>query len=201
MRTSSARGSVFALGLGLAAIVAAQPRTSHAAIFEGLAPSGAGTEEVDSEGHRKLLSGWEADGALGTGFSDTYGLGIAGRVGYTLPMGVYLGGEVQAYWGQTYGSQNAHATFFGAEAGYKLYPLPNALAGLEFRPYVFGGPAFISASTSEAPFVRSKTGFAVQPGALTAYHLGPAFIGADFRMLTTPSPFGVALFGTAGAGF
>ncbi len=201
MSSKATKATVF-VALSCAASIDAAPRTSRAAIFDSLAPSGAGTDEVDSAGHRLgIVPGWEASGELGTGFSDTYGLGIAGRVGYTLPIGVYLGGQVQAYWGETYGSQNAHATFLGGEVGYKLYPLPNALNGLELRPYVFAGPAFISASTSEAPFVRSKTGFAIQPGALAVIHLGPAFVGADVRLLTTPSPFGAALLGSAGAGF
>jgi hypothetical protein len=203
MRRSFVRKQVIVKGsvaLGLAGSLVAQSRISRAA-FEAPAPSGPGTEQFDQEGQRKgVMPGWEASGIMGTGFSDTYGLGIGGRVGYTLPVGVYLGGQMQAYWGQNNGGQTGHATFVGVEAGYKIFPL-NALSGLEFRPYVFGGPAFISQSTSDAPYVKSKTGFAVQPGALTVFHIGQAFLGADFHLLTTPSPFGAALLGSAGAGF
>ncbi|MGA7118617.1 MAG: outer membrane beta-barrel protein [Polyangiaceae bacterium] len=203
MRTSSVRNGVIVkvcVALGVVGSLVVQSRISRAA-FEAPAPSGPGTEQVDQEGQRKgVVPGWEASGALGTGFSDTYGVGIGGRVGYTLPVGVYLGGQLQAYWGQNNGGQTGHATFVGAEVGYKIYPL-NTLSGLEFRPYVFGGPAFISQSTSDAPYVKSKTGFAVQPGALTLFHIGQAFLGADFHFLATPSPFGAALLGSAGAGF
>jgi hypothetical protein len=178
----------------------AVPRIGHAA-FEAPAPAGPGTEQIDAAGRREgVVPGWEASGMLGSGFSDTYGFGIGGRVGYTLPVGVYLGGQLQAYWGQDNSGQTGHATFVGGEVGYKIFPL-EALSGLEVRPYVFGGPAFISESQSNFPYIKSKTGFAVQPGTLALLHLGPAFLGADFHLLATPSPFGAALLGSAGAGF
>jgi hypothetical protein len=193
------RKSIYGVPIALClAGVVAQSSTSHAATLVGPPPpTGAGVEKGEGGMKEGVAPGWEASGALGTGFSDTYGLGIAGRVGYTLPVGVYLGGQVQAYWGQSTGGQTGHATFVGADVGYKLFPFE----ALEVRPYVFGGPAFISQSIDSAPFVKSKTGFAVQPGALTVVHMGPAFVGADFHFLATPSPFGVALLGSAGAGF
>jgi hypothetical protein len=106
-----------------------------------------------------------------------------------------VGGNVQGYWGNSSGDQRAHATFFGAELGYKFFPI----AALEVRPYVFGGPAFISqvSSTSE----NSKTSFAVQPGALVSYRLGQAFVGADGRIMATPTPNSAALMLIGGAGF
>jgi hypothetical protein len=117
------------------------------------------------------------------------------RVGYTFNFGMVVGGNVQGYWGNSSGNQRAHATFFGPELGYKFFPI----AALEVRPYLFGGPAFISqvSSTSE----NSKTSFAVQPGGLVSYHLGQAFVGGDIRFMATPSPQSAALMLQGGAGF
>lgn len=159
-------------------------------------PSGPGTEVVDAQGRVVgMHAGWEAAGALGTGFAGTYELGLAGRVGYTFNFGMYVGGDAQGYWGNSFGSQTAHATFFGGELGYKLF----VLRPVEVRPYVFAGPAFISQVGSSGD--NSHTGFAVQPGVLLEGHFGRAFIGADAHFLTTPGPVSLALMGTAGAGF
>ena len=192
MRTSLVVGSVMVVAtLALGAF----PRSAHAMV---MAPTGAGTEQESPEGKREgIRPGWEASGALGTGFSGTYGLGYEGRIGYTLPVGVYLGGQVQAFYGQNANNEKAHAAFFGAELGYKLFPFEP----LELRPYVFAGPAFITQVNENPTSVSSKTAFAVQPGALALYHIGPAFVGADFRFLATPSPFGVTLMGSVGVGF
>ncbi len=171
----------------------ALPRTALA----GIGPTGPGTEERTVEGHRGgVVPGVEVSAGVGTGFSGTYGLGYEGRVGYTLPVGVYLGGQVQAFYGQGAANEKAHAVFFGGELGYKLFPIDP----LELRPYVFLGPAFITEVDTNPTTTSSKTSFAVQPGALAVYHIGPAFVGADFRFLATPTPFGVALMGTAGLG-
>jgi hypothetical protein len=170
------------------------PRGARAAV---LTPTGPGTEEVNAQGHREgIRPGWEASAGIGSGFSGTYGLGYEGRLGYTLPVGAYFGAQVQAFYGQGAVDQKAHGTFFGVEGGYKLYPLPP----VEIRPYLFLGPAFITEVSTNPTTVSSKTGFAVQPGALATYHLGPAFVGGDFRFLATPGPFGVALMGTVGLG-
>ena len=161
-------------------------------------PTGPGTQQESPAGKREgIRPGWEASGALGTGFSGTYGIGYEGRIGYTLPVGVYLGGQVQAFYGQNVDNEKAHATFFGGELGYKLFPFES----IELRPYVFAGPAFITQVNENPTSVSSKTSFAVQPGALALYHIGPGFVGADFRFLATPSPFGVTLMGSAGIGF
>jgi hypothetical protein len=123
-------------------------------------------------------------------------LGLQGRAGYSFPVGVYVGGNVQAYYGNGVSNARAHATFIGAEGGYKFFPLQ----AMEMRPYVFLGPAFIT-QVSNNTVSSSKTGFAVQPGALFTYHIGQAFVGADSHLLATPSPFSIAVMGTAGAGF
>lgn len=163
------------------------------------APTGPGTEQYSPTGRPEgVQPGWEASGALGTGFSGTYGIGYEGRLGYTLPVGVYIGGQVQAFYGNNVNGNKAHATFFGAEVGYKFYPLH---LPIEIRPYVFAGPAFITQVNGDNGNVSSKTSFAIQPGGLAVYHIGPAFVGADFRLLATPSPVGATLMGMAGLGF
>jgi hypothetical protein len=190
MRLSFAIASVATAAVELLVVT----HGAHAAV---LTPTGPGTEEVNALGHREgVRPGWEASAGIGSGFSGTYGLGYEGRLGYTLPIGAYFGAQVQAFYGQGAVDQKAHGTFFGVEGGYKLYPIPP----VEVRPYVFLGPAFITEVSTNPTIVTSKTGFAVQPGALATYHLGPAFVGADFRFLATPGPFGVALMGTVGLG-
>jgi hypothetical protein len=192
MHTSSV---LVCLAFGVAASLAT-PSKCRAAILDLPPPTGAGTPEVDAAGNRQgFAPGWEASGALGSGFSDTYGLGVEGRVGFTFPVGVYLGGQVQAFYGEKVAGQTAHATFFGPELGYKLY----LIDALEIRPYVFGGLAFITEANTSVPILTSRTGFAIQPGGMATYHVGPAFVGADCHLMTTPTPFGVAVFGTAGA--
>ncbi len=162
-------------------------------------PTGPGTEQYSPQGRPEgVQPGFEAMGALGTGFSGTYGLGYEGRLGYTLPIGLYVGGQVQAFYGNNVNGNKAHATFFGAEVGYKWYPLH---LPVEIRPYVFAGPAFITQVNGDNGSVSSKTSFAIQPGAMALYHLGPAFLGADFRILATPTPVGATLMGAAGLGF
>lgn len=192
MRTSLAITSVMVTAI---LAMGAFPRSAHAMATE---PTGPGTEQESPAGKREgVRPGLEVSGALGTGFSETYGFGFEARIGYTLPVGVYLGGQVQAFYGESVADERAHAAFFGGELGYKLFPL----APLELRPYVFAGPAFITQVNENPASLRSKTSFAVQPGALALYHMGPAFVGADFRVLATPSPFGVTLMGSVGVGF
>lgn len=191
MRNSVA---VVSVALAAAAAVSTEASVAHAAL--NVTPQGPGTEQVDAQGHVVALRpGWEASGGGGTGFAGTYSGGLEARVGYTFDFGLYLGGQAQGYWGNTNGSNQAHATFFGAEAGYKLY----LVRAMEFRPYVFGGEAFITQVGSNS--FNSHTGVAVQPGIMALYHLGDAFLGGDFRFLTTPGPVSPALMFMAGAGF
>ncbi len=196
MRTSFAIGRI-AVGLTTATTLAAFPATSRAAVLNTPAPTGPGTEASPTNSREGVVPGWEVSGALGTGFGGTYGFAYEGRVGYTIPIGVYVGGQVQAFYGQNINGLKSHAVFFGAEVGYKWFPI----TPVEVRPYVFAGPAFITDVNSNPASSDSKTGFAVQPGALALYHIGPAFVGADFRFLATPAPFGVTLMGSGGVGF
>src|SRR5262249_24742689 len=152
-------------------------------------PSGPGTEAgaAAAPGER-LTPGFQGEGYLGSGFTDTYGFGLGARAGYTFPQGFYVGGAVTHYWGHSvtgpWGDESAHATFGGGEGAYQLYVVPH----VEVRPYGFLGPGFIK-TVDENPFrSESRTRFAVQPGVLGAYHFGNAFLSAEAKWHLTPEP-------------
>jgi hypothetical protein len=163
-------------------------------------PAGAGTERPvrgRPHGEGAFRQGIEAAASVGTGFADTYGLGFQGRVGYTFEQGIYAGGAAQYFLGHSVNDQQATATFVGGEVGYKIYPEEH----VEVRPYVFGGPAFIT-QVAASPFMRvSKTDFAIQPGVIGMYHFGEAFVGADAHVMVTPSPNTLAVMASGGFGF
>jgi len=153
------------------------------------APRGAGTQtDTGRVGDaQRVYQGPEAGGSLGTGFSNVYGVGVGGRIGYSFTSGVYLGGAFT----QFVGSLPKSASFLGAEAGYKLFPSYH----WELRPYAFLGPAVVDRGGG------GEVGLAVQPSMLAAYHFGPWFLSADARLYALPEPMTLALFAGAGAGF
>jgi hypothetical protein len=196
MRRSLARVFTF-LAAGGVALPSALARAAELPSSINTPPNGPGTEQVTRRGATSYREGIEAAVAMGSGFADTYGLGLQGRLGYTLREGVYLGGNVQHYLGHAVNDQAAHATFFGGEVGYKFYPTES----VEVRPYVFAGPAFITQVVSRPLAVLNKTDFAVQPGVVAMYHFGNAFVGADAHFMATPSPNTVAVLASGGFGF
>jgi len=173
-------------------------------------PTGPGTEAPGAVPGQQINQGPEVSGQVGAGFTDTYGLGLGARVGYTLnlsgvrtaiPIGAYVGGAFTYYFGHNVTTatedQSSHAMFVGGEGGVKVFPAPH----WEVRPYVFLGPAFIK-KVDENPFrTETKTRFAVQPGVLGAYHFGNAFLTAEARFHVTPDPTAFTLMGGAGWGF
>lgn len=161
-------------------------------------PAGPGTEQPYGPKREAVREGLQADANLGTGFSSTYGLGVDGRIGYALSNGIYLGGEVSYFAGQSIGDQSSHAAFLGGEIGYKIFPTDDRR--WEIRPYVFTGPAFVTTVTSPT-LSESKTSFALQPGIVGAYHFGDMFLQADARYLLAPSPTTLAVFVGAGLAF
>jgi hypothetical protein len=149
----------------------------------------------------RAVEGYEGSIQLGSGFIDTYGFAMGARFGYTFPAGIYAGASTTYYFGNEVtlegGSESAHAAFVGGEAGYKIFPERQ----WEIRPYVFAGPAFIR-EVQEAPFrSESKTRFGIQPGLLTAYHFGQAFLSAEAKAHITPEPTALTVVGGAGLGF
>jgi hypothetical protein len=198
MRTSLV--SVFtALATGVITLVPGLARAVEVPSSINAPPTGPGTPSPERPagrpGELNFREGVEAAAAIGTGFSDTYGLGFQGRAGYTFRDGIYAGGSIQYYMGHSINDQQAHALFLGGEAGYKFFPVES----LEVRPYVFAGPAFIQQVAPNV--VTSKPGFAVQPGVVGSYHFGSVFVGADAHYMVLPSPNSFALLATGGVGF
>jgi hypothetical protein len=152
-------------------------------------PTGAGTQTDTGRvgDSQRVYAGPEAGGALGTGFSDVYGVGLSGRLGYSFASGAYVGGAVT----QFVGSLPRSATFLGAEAGYKVFPAYH----WEVRPYVFLGPAVVDRGNG------GDAALALQPSVLGAYHFGPWFLSVDARYYALPEPMTLAVFAGGGAGF
>jgi hypothetical protein len=164
-------------------------------------PYGPGTEArpPTRRSSERVVEGWQASAQLGGGFTDTYGVGLGARLGYTLSPGVYVGGAVTHYFGNSVntavGNESAHATFFGGEVGYEFYPGSR----WELRPYVFVGPSWIR--TASLAGTDSKTRLALQPGALVAYHFGNFFVSGEGKVHATPDPTAFTLLAGAGVGF
>jgi hypothetical protein len=164
-------------------------------------PYGPGTEARPATGRYSahIVEGVQASAQLGSGFTDPYGFGIGGRLGYTFLHGVYFGAAVSHYFGKSvdtaFGSESEGATFLGGELGYELYPTYR----WEVRPYAFLGPSWI---TTVGPFgSTTTTDLAFQPGLLLAYHFGNAFVSAEGKVHVTPEPVALTLFAGAGLGF
>ena len=204
MRTIHVRTCVaFALGGALVAIstaaaaATAPNATEPAPSGLNTPPSGAGTERQQPEKVGGVRPGPEGGVGLGTGFSDTYSIGMEARVGYTLRDGIYGGAALQYFAGTSVNGNSNHATFVGGEIGYKVF----ATNRFEIRPYVFLGPSFITQVQGNPFFKDSNTSFAVQPSVLLMYHFGHAFVGGDGRWLVTPTPATFALFASGGISF
>jgi hypothetical protein len=189
--------TIFAFVTGPAGIARAELPSTKAP------PSGPGTEAPPpARAHdARVQEGYKASAQIGSGFVDTYGLGLGARVGYTLSNGIYVGGDATYYFGNTVASStgdiSAHAIFVGGEGGYEFFPEQR----WEVCPYVFLGPSFIH-TVQAAPFAsESTTRFAVAPGLLTAYHFGGAFVSAEAKVHVTPNPTAFTVFGGTGLGF
>jgi hypothetical protein len=165
------------------------------------APRGAGTERPITRGDQRVTPGIEGEVLLGSGFTDTYGLGFGGRAGYTFSQGLYVGGAGTYYSGRSINiagrSEGAYAAFLGAEAGWKLFPEEH----WELRPYVFVGPSFVKSVDENTLRTETRTRFGFQPGVLGAYHFGRAYVSAEARAHVTPTPGALTLLAGAGLSF
>ena len=123
MRTSIA---VVSTALAAAVRSCGEARVAHAAFPNGNnSPNGPGTEQVDSAGHIVgIQPGWEASGAAGTGFAGTYAFGALARVGYTFDFGMTLGGNAQAYWGNSFGFGTSARHLRGPRDWVQALPAP-----------------------------------------------------------------------------
>jgi hypothetical protein len=194
------RTSIICIAIAIGGSLASVPVAAHATDMPqsiNTPPSGPGTERITPQGRRVIREGLEASAGLGSGFADTYGLGLEGRIGYTFRQGLYAGGDVQYFIGHSVNDQQAHATFVGGELGYKFFPTRR----VEVRPYAFLGPSWIT-QVAANPFVtNSKVDVAVQPGILAEYHIGDIFVGGDAHYMLTPQPNTLAVLASAGFGF
>lgn len=195
------------VALAVAAVALFAPAMASAFDFPSSfdeAPRGGGTERTgEASGADRVTKGVEAQATIGSGFTNTYGLGFGGRIGYTLGPGVYLGGAISYYQGRAVetpnGSASNNATWVGGEVGYKVFP---GNAHWELRPYVFAGPAVVKTAQGEVfPVQETTTRFGVQPGLLGAYHFGSAYFAAEGRYHLTPSPSAFTLLAGAGLSF
>jgi hypothetical protein len=149
--------------------------------------------------------GLEAQGGVGSGFQGTYAFGIEARVGYTWPIQLYVGGNVQYYFGTTNNQgETAYALFVGPEVGYKFWAAEDQL---EIRPNAFVGLGFNRQTFNGGTDVHNT--IAIQPGALALWHfkgsaLGPVsqfYAGADAHFFIYPPPAGFGLLAVGGGNF
>lgn len=157
---------------------AAAPTTAAAAQVAVVAPAPAVTTVAveppaaeaspDEAPNRPGFSAGALVGISSTGF----GFGLGARAGYTLPFHLYLGGDIEDFFG---GSLQLFSV--GPEVGYDL-ALP--AGGLPFllRPYVGFGLAHVSELGVSDAFLLS-----VYPGVEFLYDVVPhVFVGLDVRV-------------------
>jgi hypothetical protein len=160
-------------------------------------PRGPGTEVKTTLApvRGRVEPGWEVSGQIGGGI----GFGLGARASYAIDYGFYVGGAFTHFWGSTVptvnGDQRTSRNLFGGDIGYKMFFFTRAF---EVRPFVFLGADFHHQFHPETLTVSSETAFAVAPSALAAYHIGPAFVSAEIRLMVTPTPVHVGGFGGFG---
>jgi hypothetical protein len=148
---------------------------------------------------------------VGNGFKDGYNVGFGARGGFTLPLGVYIGGTFVYHLGKSEstpgGDLTTHLFYFGPEGGYELSAGP-----LTVRPYLGLGYASFSASVPQScsagicgggPTLTDSK-LAVWPGATALFPVGNLFIGADLRyvvLLDTTDANAFSIFLTGGIAF
>lgn len=123
------------------------------------------------------------------GEPNAYGLGLLARLGFSLPLGIYLGGTYVYHFGST---QKAGSTdvsqnvwYAGGEAGFNLTGDSWLL-----RPYA-GIGALSLQGQSCGPLgcagIGSEGSLYVGPGMYGQYDFGPVYLGADLRYVITTS--------------
>jgi hypothetical protein len=142
--------------------------------------------------------------------SESMKLGVGVRGGYTLPMGLYVGGTFIYHLGSSaegssaLGTIESSARFIvsGAEVGYSIPVGP-----VTVRPYAGVGllVAMISQKAGSQESSDSATSLAFWPGCTALYSIphSPAFVGIDSRLLLATEGSGVAFgaFATGGMRF
>jgi Outer membrane protein beta-barrel domain len=170
-------GAAFAQAPG-AAPPPAQPAAQPAQQPETTAESGGAGAPVTPGLSAALLLGY------GMTFDLPYNVGLGARVGYTLPMNLYVGGTFVYHLGESKDypdhSTKMNVWYVAGEVGYSLAEAP-----LVIRPY--GGIGMARASRDVTG--RDVTGLGSQsltrlvfwPGVTALFRIGNAFVGADMR--------------------
>jgi hypothetical protein len=165
-------------------------------------------EAAASDSGGPVKPGVSAALLLGNGFKDGYGIGLGARVGYTLPMNLYIGGTFVYHLGKTestpLGDYKWQVYYFGGEVGYDV-----AAGPLVIRPYAGIGlstvkvdiPGFSFAGFTTPSTSASDSKVAIWPGATLLYPLGNAFVGADARFVVVSDYNAFSAFLTGGMNF
>jgi hypothetical protein len=138
--------------------------------------------------------------------SNPWGLGLGAEVGYTLPVGAYLGGNLDYFFGESFegyaGTSEDRLWQTMVEAGFDLALSPE----LVIRPKLGVGLASThheDCSVSFGCLENSSTQWAVAPGAKLVFLTGPVSLSADVRydMIFLDSMTAEALITGVGVGF
>ncbi len=116
---------------------------------------------------------------------NSYGIGIAPKGGYTLDMGLFIGGRLDYFFGGSEdvpgGEVSANVYQLLAEVGYDIGLSPD----LVVRPKLGVGFGTVGAelcmSGGSCTDQDAKTGLALNPGAGILYSFGSVFLDADLR--------------------
>jgi len=121
--------------------------------------------------------------------ANAYGLGLGARGGYTLGFGLYVGGQLEYFFGGSAKSQSSNLSLsvwqLQAEVGYDLGLAPTFV----LRPQLGLGVAgfhddfcFDDAVNGHACRDLSDNYFALAPGAVALLDVGPVFLSAEARV-------------------
>jgi len=154
-------------------------------------PGSPGTAAQTSADTSSDNSGVSAALLLGYGFDDVFKVGFGARVGYTLPMHLYIGGTFIYHLGTSESAGGITATenimMFGAEVGYEIPVGP-----VMIRPYVGLGlgvvkvsvPAINIGGITEGGGSASSSDVYISPGATLLYPVTSSIgIGVDARFV------------------
>lgn len=139
------------------------------------------------------------------GNPNAYGLGFVGRVGYTFPLEIYLGGTFVYHLGSStenaFVNSSQNVWYAGGELGYVI-----GTKHFEFRPYVGFGGIVLQTERCALEICTSPTesSWYFGPGVYGQYDIGPIYVGADIRYIAAANnqiqnSFG--FFGSLGVNF
>ncbi len=170
-------------------------------------PGSAGAAAQTSADTSSDGSGVSAAVLLGYGFNDAFKLGFGARVGYTLPMHLYLGGTFVYHLGTSTDIGNGQSIttnvmMIGAEVGYEIPAGP-----VMIRPNVGLGIGIVKSSVPAVNVAgfgtvgggsASASDFFIAPGATLLYPVTGSFsVGVDARFIIISDANAFAAYLTA----